>query len=180
MTVQREVSSELFALLEPSTTITACSASDTLSSMLSNVEEDTIQELLNKTPSSGLLASSGLNLHASVAGKSNYWQLPNRCSYPGCGAPICLAPLDCSTPNCTGKVHPFCQVYAGASGCTMFSQPSKVVGTLPDGYHKSNPLPQVPTKQSVLTSKVCLPPYFRLPIGIPTLRKIVGPTIARA
>jgi hypothetical protein len=54
------------------------------------------------------------------------------------------------------------------------------VGTLPDGYHKTNPLPQVPTKQSVLTSKVRLPPYFRLPIGIPTLHKIIGPTIARA
>jgi hypothetical protein len=127
LTMQREVSlSELFALLAPSTTITACSASDTLSSMLSNVEEDTIQELVNKTPSSGLLASSGLNLLASVAAKSNYPQLPNRCSYPGCGAPICLVPLDCSTPNCTGKVHPFCQVFASASGCTMFPQPSKV------------------------------------------------------
>ncbi len=63
------------------------------------------------------------------------------------------------------------------------SKPSTLkgcVGTLPDGYHKSNPLPQVLTKQSVLTSKVCLPPYFGLPIGIPTLCKIVGPTIARA
>jgi hypothetical protein len=54
------------------------------------------------------------------------------------------------------------------------------VGTLPDGYHKLNPLPQVPPKQSVPTNKVCLPPYFGLPIGIPKLRKIVGPTVARA
>ncbi len=54
-----------------------------------------------------------------------------------------------------------------------------IVGTLPDGYHlKANPLPQVPTKQSVPTSKICLPHYFGLPIGIPTLRRIVGPTIA--
>ncbi len=63
------------------------------------------------------------------------------------------------------------------------SKPSTLkgcVGTLPDGYHKSNPLPQVPTKQSVLTSKVRLPLYFGLPIGIPTLRKIIRPTIARA
>jgi hypothetical protein len=63
------------------------------------------------------------------------------------------------------------------------SKPSTLkgcVGTLPDGYYKLNPLPQVPTKQSVLTSKVCLPPYFGLPIGIPMLRKIVRPTIARA
>ncbi len=73
ITVQREVSlSDLFALLEPSMTIMACSASDTLSSMLSNVEEDSIQELLNVTPLSGLLASSGLNLLASVAAESNY------------------------------------------------------------------------------------------------------------
>jgi hypothetical protein len=41
------------------------------------------------------------------------------------------------------------------------------VGTLPDGNHKSNPLPQVPTKQSVLTRKVRLPRYLGLPIGIP-------------
>ncbi len=63
------------------------------------------------------------------------------------------------------------------------SKPSTLkgcVGTLLDGYHKLNPLPQVTTKQSVLTSKVRLPPYFGLPIGIPMLREIVGPTIARA
>jgi hypothetical protein len=55
-----------------------------------------------------------------------------------------------------------------------------VVGTLPDGYVRTNPLPQVPTKQSVPTSRIHLPPYFRLPIVIPTLRRIVGPTTARA
>ena len=98
LTMQREVSlSELFALLAPSTTITACSASDTLSSMLSNVEEDSIQELLNVTPLSGLLASLGLNLFASIAAKSNYPQLLNRCPYPGCGAPNCL--VDWRLPN---------------------------------------------------------------------------------
>jgi hypothetical protein len=63
------------------------------------------------------------------------------------------------------------------------SKPSTLkgcVGTLPDGYFKSNPLPQVPTRQSVLTGKMHLPTYFELPIGIPTLRRIVGPAIARA
>ncbi len=54
------------------------------------------------------------------------------------------------------------------------------VGTLPDGYVRTNPLPQVPTKQSVSTSRIRLPPYFGLPIVIPTLRRNVGPTIARA
>ncbi len=54
------------------------------------------------------------------------------------------------------------------------------VRTLPDGYVRTNPLPQVPTKQSVQTSRIRLPPYFGLPIVIPTLRKIVGPAIARA
>jgi hypothetical protein len=49
-----------------------------------------------------------------------------------------------------------------------------VVGTLPDGYLKSNPLPQVPTKKSAPTSKIRLPPYLGLPIAIPTLRRIVG------
>jgi hypothetical protein len=98
MTVQREVSlSESFALLEPSTTITACAASDTLSSMSANAEEDTIQELQNETPLSGLLASLGLNLFASIAAKSNYPQLLNRCPYPGCGAPNCL--VDWRLPN---------------------------------------------------------------------------------
>ncbi len=117
--MQREVSpSESFALLEPSTTIRACAASDTLSSKSSNPEEDSIQKLQNETPRSGLLASSGLSLLASAAAESHCPQFPNRCSYPGCGAP--------SSPNCAGKVHPFCQVYASASGCTMFPQPSEV------------------------------------------------------
>jgi hypothetical protein len=54
------------------------------------------------------------------------------------------------------------------------------VGSLPDGYVRTNPLPQVPTKQSVPTSRICLPTYFGLPVVIPTLRRIVGPAIARA
>jgi hypothetical protein len=63
------------------------------------------------------------------------------------------------------------------------SKPSTLkgcVGSLPDGYLKLNPLPQVPTKQSALTSKIRLPPYLGLPIAIPTLRRIVGPAIAKA
>jgi hypothetical protein len=83
MIVQREVSPyESFALLEPTTTMTttipACAASDTLSLMSSNAEENTIQELQNETPSSGLLASSGLSLLASAAAESNSPKLPNR------------------------------------------------------------------------------------------------------
>ncbi len=66
--------------------------------------------------------------------------------------------------------------------CPRTSKPSTLKrcnGTLQDGYQKLNPLPQVPTKQSVSTSKVRLPPYFILPIGIPTLCRIIGSTIAR-
>ena len=61
-----------------------------------------------------------------MAAESKSPQLPNRCSYSGCGAPICLVPLNCNTPNCTGKVPPFCQIYASASSCIMFPQPSEV------------------------------------------------------
>jgi hypothetical protein len=53
------------------------------------------------------------------------------------------------------------------------------VGTLPDGYVRTNPLPQVPTRQSVPTTRKHLPGYFGLPIGIPTLGSIIGPAIAR-
>ncbi len=63
------------------------------------------------------------------------------------------------------------------------SKPSTLkgcVGPLPDEYLKSNPLPQVPTRQSVPTGKIRLPTYFKLPIWIPTLHRMVGPTIARA
>jgi hypothetical protein len=63
------------------------------------------------------------------------------------------------------------------------SKPSTLrgcVGTLPDGYLKSNPLPQVPTKQSAPTNKICLPSYLGLPIVIPTLHRIVGPAIVKA
>ncbi len=39
------------------------------------------------------------------------------------------------------------------------------VGILPDGHIHMNPLPQIPTKHSVPTSRECLPSYF----GIPTV-----------
>jgi hypothetical protein len=53
------------------------------------------------------------------------------------------------------------------------------VGILPYGYVCTNPLPQIPTKQSVPTTPARLPGYLGLPIGIPTLRSLIGPTIAR-
>jgi hypothetical protein len=54
------------------------------------------------------------------------------------------------------------------------------VGILPDGYVHMNPLPQIPTKQSVPTSRECLPGYFGLPIWIPTLRRLIGPEMGKA
>ena len=53
------------------------------------------------------------------------------------------------------------------------------VGTLPDGSVRMNPLPQIPTKQSVPTKQERLPGYLGIPIGIPTLRSLIGPAIAR-
>jgi hypothetical protein len=53
------------------------------------------------------------------------------------------------------------------------------VGTLPDGYVRMNPLPQILTKQSVPTTRERLPGYFGLPIGITMLHSLIGPTIAR-
>ncbi len=44
------------------------------------------------------------------------------------------------------------------------------VGTLPDGYVRTNPLPQIPTMQSVPTTRERLPGYLGIPIGIPMLR----------
>ena len=63
------------------------------------------------------------------------------------------------------------------------SKPSTLkgcVGTLPDGYLKATPLPQLPTRQSAPTSKIRLPPYFGIPIVISMLRRMVGPAIAKA
>ena len=51
---------------------------------------------------------------------------------------------------------------------------------LPDGYLRTSPVPQVPTKPSAPNGRTLLPPYFGLPIGIPTLPRIIGPAIARA
>jgi hypothetical protein len=51
------------------------------------------------------------------------------------------------------------------------------VGILPDGYIRTNPLPQITTRQSVPPSKDSLLGYYRIPIAIPTLRSLVGPTI---
>jgi hypothetical protein len=53
------------------------------------------------------------------------------------------------------------------------------VGTLPDGYVCTYPLPQVPTRKSVPTSKKCLPPYLRIPVLIPALRRLIRPATAR-
>ncbi len=55
-----------------------------------------------------------------------------------------------------------------------------VVGILPDGYQRTNSLTQIPTKQSVPTSREVLPGYFGLPIRIPTLRSLIGPAIGKA
>ena len=41
------------------------------------------------------------------------------------------------------------------------------------------PLPQVPTRQSVPTTRKHLPGYFGLPIGIPTLSSITRPAILK-
>ncbi len=62
---------------------------------------------------------------------------------------------------------------------SKLSTPKGCVGTLPNGYLKSNPLPQVPMKQSAPTSKIRLSPYLGIPIAIPTLHRIVGPAIAK-
>ena len=48
----------------------------------------------------------------------------------------------------------------------------RLVGILPDGYVRTNPLPQIPTKQSIPPSKDSL-----IPIAIPTLRSLIGPAI---
>jgi hypothetical protein len=45
-------------------------------------------------------------------------------------------------------------------------------------YVRTYPLPQVPTKQSDPITGKRLPPYYEIPILIPTLRCLIGPTIA--
>jgi hypothetical protein len=55
-----------------------------------------------------------------------------------------------------------------------------VVGILSDEYQWTNPLPQIPTKQSVPTSREVLPGYFGLPTWTPTLCSLIGPTIDKA
>jgi hypothetical protein len=64
-----------------------------------------------------------------------------------------------------------------------FSKPSTLkgcVGIQPDGYQLTNSPPQISTKQSVPTSRECLPGYFGLPIRIPTLCSLLGPAIGKA
>jgi hypothetical protein len=58
--------------------------------------------------------------------------------------------------------------------------PAHPVAIRPDGYQQTNPLPQIPTKQSVPTSREVLPGYFGLPIRIPTLRSLIGPAIGKS
>ncbi len=51
--------------------------------------------------------------------------------------------------------------------------------TLTDGYVHTSTLLQVPTKQSAPPSGKRLPPYFGIPLLIPTLHRVIGPAIAR-
>jgi hypothetical protein len=51
------------------------------------------------------------------------------------------------------------------------------VGILPDGHLHTNPLPQIPTKQNVPTSKECLPGYFGILMVIYTLRSRIRPAL---
>jgi hypothetical protein len=67
------------------------------------------------------------------------------------------------------KIHSF----------TLWQPTSYLVGTLPDGYIRASPLPQIPIKQSVPATRERVPGYLGLPIGIPTLPSLIGPTIAR-
>ncbi len=53
------------------------------------------------------------------------------------------------------------------------------IGTLTDGYVCTSTLCRVPTKQSAPPSGKRLPPYFLFPVLIPTLRRVIGPAIAR-
>ena len=62
---------------------------------------------------------------------------------------------------------------------TVFLHMFDCVGILPDGYVRTNPLPQIPTRQSVPTNKDSLPGYFGIPIAIPTLRSLIGPAISK-
>ncbi len=83
----------------------------------------------------------------------------------------------------TAVHHWYLHEPTSVNGLPHASKPSTLkgcVGTLPDGYVQTNPLPQVSTKQSVLTSRIPLPPYFGLPILIPMICRMMGPAIGRA
>ena len=57
------------------------------------------------------------------------------------------------------------------------SKPSTLegyIGILPDGCVRRDPLPQIPTTQSVPASRERLPGYFGIPIVIPTLCNLIG------
>jgi hypothetical protein len=65
---------------------------------------------------------------------------------------------------------------------TRASKPSTLkgcVGFLPDGYVHTNPLPQIPVKQSVPASRERLPGYFGIQIVIPLLRSLIEPAISK-
>ena len=67
----------------------------------------------------------------------------------------------------------------GAAMTLMDKAGGRSVGILTDGYVHTNPLPQIPTKQSVPASRECLPGYFRIPIVIPTLPSLIRPAISK-
>jgi hypothetical protein len=61
----------------------------------------------------------------------------------------------------------------------IFSEHFPDVGILPEGYVRTNPLPQIPTKQNVPASRERLPGYFGIPTVIPMLRSLIGPAISK-
>ncbi len=56
---------------------------------------------------------------------------------------------------------------------------TKHVGTFPDLYIRTNPLPQVPTKQGVPLHGKCSPPYLEILVLFPVLRRLIRPAVAR-
>ncbi len=103
----------------------------------------------------------------------NWRDLLNKCWFRGVyiylGLPNSTSMQQETEINFYGPFKGFVQRNLAKIAMTCYAKEitmSLGVGILPDGYVRTNPLPQVPTKQSVQTSRIHLPTYFGLPISL--------------
>mmetsp|Transcript_8025 Transcript_8025/g.17406 ORF Transcript_8025/g.17406 Transcript_8025/m.17406 type:complete len:261 (-) Transcript_8025:31-813(-) len=99
---------------------TSLAASLLVSSSAASSSDDSSSSHLN-VPANQQNPVSNLNLLADAAGtesRAMTSNLPSRCSFDNCGAPLHMRPNQCCNPDCNDSVHQVCFFFASGSMVT--------------------------------------------------------------